>query len=187
MKRLLVVLLLVACSAEQPASPPAAPEKIIPPPTAAETRALLEGMFPFSDFELTTAGYSLPMQAALRNAPANDAASKLARAKWISLDGDGMVALTAKAKADKRFIVRTNWVLDIVPLAKKNFGEITGVRMDGEGNAKVDFTWTWTPNELGSLLFPERFAGTQHATATLMWDGSTWTILKYERLTPSRA
>ena len=79
-----------------------------------------------------------------------------------------------KAKEDKRFLVRPNGTLDVVPLAKKELVSIDAVR--GE---RVDFTWKWIPNEVGALL-KDRFAGDQKATATLLWDGTTWTVLRIE-------
>lgn len=132
------------------------------------------------EFEFTHAGYSLPMEKSMRHAAANDVATKLAKAKWIALDGSGKISLTSKASSDKRFLVRANGILDIVPLAKKEMSEVTAVRANPDGTAEADFTWTWVPNEIGALL-ADRYAGTQKSTATLMWDGTNWTVLSIRR------
>ena len=96
------------------------------------------------------------------------------------MDGSGKVVLTGKSKSDKRFLVRPNGILDIVPLAKKELGEVTAVRMNDDGTAAADFTWTWVPNEVGRT-FADRYAGTQQATATLIHDGTSWSILGIKR------
>lgn len=182
MKRLIALaLLLAACGSETPA-PPIVPEvrKSPTPPMNAEARALIADAGVLGEHEFTNAAYSLPMQESLRNAPANEAAAKLVRAKWISLDGDGTVVLTSKAQSDKRFIVRPNGILDIVPLAKKEMGEVTFVGTNSDGTVDADFTWTWVPNEIGEL-FAERYAGTQNAVARMMWDGSTWVVLSVRK------
>lgn len=182
MKRLLALaVLLAACSAEPPAPPPA-PEKpkTPPPPSVAEARDLIANAPVLGELEFTHAGYSLPMEKSMRHAAANEVAAKLAKAKWITLDGGGRVSLTSKASSDKRFLPRANGILDIVPLAKKELGEVSAVRANPDGTASADFTWTWVPNEIGELL-ADRYAGTQKSTATLMWDGSTWTVLSIRR------
>lgn len=180
MKRLLAMaVLLAACGAEPPA-PPAPKPTIPPPPTAAQARELIANAGVFGEFEFTNAGYSLPMEKALRHAAANDAAAKLAKAKWIAIDGGGKLTLTPRATSDKRFLARANGILDIVPLAKKEMGEVTAVRANPDATAAADFTWTWVPNEIGAL-FAERYAGTQKSTATLMWDGTAWTVLSITR------
>ena len=182
MKRFLALALLVAaCSAETPAPPPA-PEKpkTPPPPSAADARERIADAGAFGEFEFTNAGYSLPMEKSMRHAAANEVAAKLAKAKWIALDRSGKVSLTSKSSSDKRFLVRANGILDIVPLAKKEMGEVTAVRANPDGTASADFTWTWIPNEIGALL-ADRYAGTQKSTATLMWDGTDWTVLSVRR------
>lgn len=183
MKRLLAMLLLLAaCSGEQPAPQAEVPAKpkTPPPPTVAQAREILANAPELGEFEFTHAGFSLPMDKALRNEPANDAVKRLSKAQWIALDGDGRVILTPKSRDDKRFLVRPNGVLDIVPLAKKELGDVTAVRPNPDGTAAADFAWTWIPNEVGQSL-KERYEGTQNATATLMWDGTNWIVLRIER------
>lgn len=181
MKRLagLLLVLLAACSHEAPA--PAAPEKPAapPPPTAAQAREVIANAPELGEFEFTHAAYSLPIEKSMRHAAASDVAAKLAKAKWITLDGKGRVALTAKAKSDKRFLERANGIVDIVPLAKKEMGDVTAVRANADGTVTADFTWTWVPNEIGALL-AEQYAGTQQSNATLMWNGTTWSLVSIQ-------
>lgn len=173
MRRALLALLLVACAGEPPAveKPKAPPPR---PPTAAEARELIAGSGALGEFEFTEAAVSLPMQRA------DAAAEKLAKAGWITIGGDGAIELTGKAKADKRFLPRPNGILDIVPLAKKEMGDVSAVRGNADGTADADFTWTWKPNEVGQV-FAERYAGTQNATATLLHDGTSWSVLSIRR------
>ena len=104
----------------------------------------------------------------------------LAKAGWIGIDGDGHVVLTEKAKKDRRFLLRPNGFLDIVPLAKKEFIGVEAVHVNPEGQPLVDFRWKWVANEIGALA-GDRYSGEQLAIATLLWDGSQWSVL---RITP---
>ncbi|HWW60845.1 MAG TPA: hypothetical protein VN181_05695 [Thermoanaerobaculia bacterium] len=178
MKRLAIALLFAAaCANETPAPPPTHTMPALPPPpTAEEARAIVESSPEFSEYQFTNAAYSLPMQRAMMNAPAKDAANALKKAGWLAFDGAGNVVLSPKAESDKRFLVRPNGVVDIVPLAKKEFGIITSV----EGGT-VKFTWSWKPNELGKL-FGARYDGTQEAKATLMWEGKEWGVLRIDSI-----
>ena len=92
--------------------------------------------------------------------------------------------LTEKGRNDRRFLMRQNGILDVVPLAKKEFGQVLAVREAGTDVA-VDFTWRWVPNEVGTVFKSgpthDRFAAPQQGTATLLHDGAKWTILKVER------
>jgi hypothetical protein len=168
----LAMVLVIGCANEAPVSSPPPAAAPLPPPSIEDAATLVSSSPEFSDYQFTNAAYSL----ALKNPPA-DVAKALRKAGWISLDGDGNVVLTAKAKADKRWLVRQNGFVDIVPLAKKEFIGASAVRPDPDG-AAVDFTWKWTPNEIGDAFMKERYAGTQKATATLLRDGSSWTVLR---------
>ena len=84
------------------------------------------------------------------------------------------VVLTPKARNDKRWLVRANGVVDIVPLARKELIDVTAVHGD-----KVDFTWHWIPNEIGKVLALYD-QSPQRATATLLPMGSNWTVLRIE-------
>jgi hypothetical protein len=165
MKRLLLALLFVACTAEKPAPPPAAEApKTPPPPSAEQARELIANAPEFGDYQFTNASVSIARRDA--NAEA------LAKAGWIHFDASGNVALSPKAQTDKRFLLRQNGILDVVPLAKKELVAVTAVR-----GADVEFTWKWVPNEIGTL-FPDKFAGERKNTATLLWDGANWIVLR---------
>jgi hypothetical protein len=116
--------------------------------------------------------------------PVRQSVKELVAAGWLDLDPAGNVALTDKSRNDKRFLLRPNGLLDIVPLAKKEMGEVTSVRANDDGTARVDFTWRWIANEVGSSfktgLVADRFAAPQDGAATLIWDGTTWSVLKIE-------
>lgn len=189
MRKLVVLaLLLVACGgAETPSttSSAAPPAPAPPAPPSIEQAAQVIANAPeFGEFEFTNAAVSIPLQRSAMNEPARDAASRLQKAGWIAFDGSGALVLSAKAKEDKRFLVRPNGFLDIVPLAKKEFIAVTAVRPSSEG-ADADFTWKWVPNEIGEALALSRFEGTQNATATLLHDqsaeGPGWTVLRIVR------
>lgn len=187
MKRAIALFLLAAaCTGEKPATEtaaaatPAAP----PPPSVKQARELIANSPDFGEYEFTNAGYTLPVAAAARNEPQRIAAKELAAAGWLAVDGNGDLTLPEKSRNDKRFLLRSNGLLDIVPLAKKEMGEVTAVRPNADGTVVADFTWKWIANEVGSAFLTgpvhERFTTQQDGKATLMWDGSAWAILKFE-------
>lgn len=189
MKRILLILLFAAaCSSEKPAIADAEASKAKPdpppPPTAVRARELIASSADFGEYEFTNAGFTLPVSGAAMNEPARVSARELAAAGWLAMDTNGDISLTDKSRSDKRFLMRPNGLLDIVPLAKKEMGDVTAVRSSEDGTATVDFTWRWIANEVGSAfrtgLVHDRFAAQQDGRATLMWDGSAWTILKIE-------
>ena len=179
-----LAILLFACGGEAP--PPAAtttaPPPPPPPPSVEQAATILSTSPDLSDYQFTRAAYSLPTHRAGMNEPARAAAATLRKAGWISFTGDEVV-LTEKARADKRFIVRPNDVIDIVPLAKKEFVRVSSVRSDSDGAPLVEFEWKWVPNEIGRL-FEGRYDGAQYATAKLIWDGSSWSVLRIEEFRP---
>jgi hypothetical protein len=185
MKRLLPIALLalIACGGGQKA-PPAAPAEAKPaappPPNAAAAQAIVGGSPELGEFEFTNAAVSLPMSRAAMNEPALAAAKDLVGAGWLVFDGDAVV-LSAKSRGDKRFLVRPNGFLDVVPLAKKEMGEVTAVRPTEEG-VDVDFKWKWISNDVGSAIasgpIHERYATEHRATATLIHDGTSWIVLR---------
>lgn len=185
MRRLIpLLLLLTACGSEPAPSAPAANATSTtataaapaPLPSTTAARPLIASSAPLGDLEFTNAAYTLPTTRSMMNDPARAAAKALQRGGWTAMKGETLV-LTDKGTNDRRFLLRPNGSLDVVPLAKKELGEVTGVRATTAGEAEADFTWRWVPNELGTLLAPERFAAEQRATATLLWDGSKWTVL----------
>lgn len=189
MKRTLTILalLLAACAGENPAtstsgSAPAAPAT--PPPSATEAKAIIEKSGAFSELEFTNAAYSLPVAAANLNDVTRDAAKQLAAAGWLDFDGSSDIALNDKSGTDKRFLLRDNGILDIVPLARKEMGEVTAVRPNPDGSVNVDFTWKWIPNEVGqafkSGMLHDRYAAPQDSSANLMWNGTEWVVISIE-------
>lgn len=186
MKRIaLVFALLAACAKPEAPVAPAATAPAHPAPTAQEVHDLVASSADFGDFEFTNAGFTLPTSGAMMNEPAKISARELAAAGWLEIHTNGDVALAKKAEGDKRFLLRTNGLLDIVPLAKKEMGNVTAVHPQPDGSVIADFAWRWLPNEVGAAfktgLVHDRFAAEQPARVTLMWDGTSWTILKIER------
>ena len=185
---LLILASLAACGApeQKPPSPSRAAEAPKPPPApaAAAAQQLIAASPEFSEYEFTNAGTSLPLKRRDMNEPALALAKELAAAGWIRRDGDGNVVLAGKASSDKRWLVRPNGFVDIVPLAKKELRGVTAVHADPGGKPTVDFDWAWVPNEIGSAirtgLVHDRFAAPQKARATLAWDGTRWIVLKIE-------
>jgi hypothetical protein len=191
MHRLLIAFLLfAACGGEPPAT--TTKEAVAPrrqaAPSPEEARELIEKSPSFSEFEFTGAGLSLPVDGSRLSAPARTTVTELAESDWLELDSSGNVSLTDRSGGDRRFILRPNGILDIVPLAKKEMGQVEAIRENADGTIEADFTWRWLPNEVGSSLrtgpIAERFAQTHYATASLIWNGTEWTMLKIERRQP---
>ncbi len=187
MRRILIALLLASCAPEQQVTDTTATLAKAPrpaAPSADDARTLIANAPEFSEFEFTNAGWTTPVSGVSMSTPVRDEARQLAEAGWIALDNTGDLSLTDKARNDKRFLLRANGILDVVPLAKKELGNVVAVR-DREGEVTVDFTWRWIPNEVGTAFktgaVHDRFAAEQQATATLLHDGTVWTVLKIDR------
>jgi hypothetical protein len=187
MKHALLLLLLVAACRppEQPApvraSSAGAPSaQTIAPPSLVEAQRIIATSPEFSDYEFTSAAVTLPMKGAMPPYLA-DEAKQLVAAGWLRRGGERL-ELTAKAKGDKRFLLRPNDTLDVVPLASKELTGATSTKPNTDGTLSVDFTWKWIPNEVGAAFthgpIHDRYAAPQKATARLMWDGSAWTVLR---------
>ena len=67
------------------------------------------------------------------SAPVRQSVRELADAGWLAVDGAGDVTLTAKSRNDRRFLLRSNGLLDIVPLAKKEMGTVQSVQANEDG------------------------------------------------------
>jgi hypothetical protein len=178
----LLLLLMMGCGGERVAqraetSTGGIARAPLAAPTAEEAKTLIANSAEFSEYQFTNAAYTLPLQRSAMNAPAREIAAKLRKARWISIDGSGRVVLTQKAEDDKRFLVRANGVVDIVPLARKELQDVVAVRTNAEGQPVVDFRWVWVPNEIGTLFDP-RYSGEQHATATLYRLGDQWGVFR---------
>ena len=111
---------------------------------------------------------------------------ELREAGWLAVDGDGNAVLTERAKSDKRFLVRSNASLDIVPLAKKEIVTFSAPQPLPDGKVQVAIDWRWLPNEIGSALksglVAQVFAKPHRAKATLMASDGGWTVLMIEPL-----
>jgi hypothetical protein len=192
MKRAIAILLfLSACSSEEPAATnPTTAESTAAaasstPPSAEQARAMIEKSGEFSQHEFTFASVSMPVSGAAMNEATRATAKQLVAAGWLALDpGTNDIMLTEKSRSDKRFILRENGLLDVVPLAKKEMGTVEAVRQNPDGTVTADFNWKWLPNEVGQSFksgpVQERFAAPQKAKATLMWNGSEWVMLSVE-------
>lgn len=179
MKRLFAIaILLVACSRETPTTTTATETAPPPPaaPSADDARKIIQASMEFGEFQFTDAAYSLPVAGSAQNDQARRAARDLARAGWISLDGAGDVMLNDKSRADRRFLMRPNGILDIVPLAKKEMGTVVAVRPNDDGTVAAQFTWRWIANEVGNTFLRQQYEGTREATATLRHDGTEWRV-----------
>jgi hypothetical protein len=168
---LVVTLMLAACAPQEPVqqkSPsPRAPLLAL---RGEGTAALVANSAEFSDYRFTDAAFTFAQRKSSMTPPMLDGAKRLAKAGWIRISGED-VSLTDKARSDKRFLVRSNGFVDVVPIGKKELIAVTAVHPES-----VDFSWKWSPNELGTVLALPH-AGEQQATAKLMWDGTAWVIL----------
>ncbi|HEU5163650.1 MAG TPA: hypothetical protein VFV54_10925 [Thermoanaerobaculia bacterium] len=184
----IALLLALACSggetatesvqANETAAAPAA----APLPSADAAKALIAESPEFGDYEFSTgSSFSLPLDTSKFNEPARAGAANLEKGGWIRIAG-GRVVL-AKGEGDKRFLVRPNGYLDIVPLAKKELLEVSGVRKTTEG-AEADIAWKWIPNEVGAAFtsgpVKERFDATHHAIVKMRDFGSGWVVMLIE-------
>lgn len=152
-----------------------------PPPTLADAKAMVANSAEFSDFEFTNAALTLATTRRAMSADQLAAAKDLAAAGWLRVQGES-VELTEKARHDRRFLPRPNGTFDIVPLASKELVDADAVHSGADGNPEVLFTWRWIPNEIGlslrSGLLHDHYASPHRASATLMRDGSNWSVLR---------
>lgn len=182
-------LLLAACSGERPqaAATTSTTKVALAPPSVEAAKQLIAESSEFSEYEFTNASVTIPM------AGNEGYARDLERAGWLRVRGTS-VELSSKARSDRRFLARPNGTVDVVPLAKKEMGEVSAIRANADGSADADFFWHWNPNEVGAALksgaVHDRYAAPQQATAHLIRerslsagseDGSAWSVL---RITP---
>ena len=166
---------LLACSKPEPVAQKPAPAALPTAPTIAAATALIANGGELGDYQFTNAAFTFAQKRSSMSPAMMGGANRLAAAKWIRIEGDDVV-LTDKAKSDKRFLVRPNGFIDVVPLAKKEMLGMSAVRPQPDGTVLADFAWKWVPNEIGTALgLPP--AADQKATAKLMWDGSSWIVL----------
>ena len=187
---LLLLASLAACSpaAEQPSPESAAAEsKPLAPPTVEEAAAIIRDSQEFSDYHFTFSSISLPLEKGQMNEPARKNAEELAAAGWLEFEPSGALTVPPKALETRRFVVRPNGFLDIVPLARKEFVGVTAVTPLPDGNVSAEFDWKWLPNETGQALVTgltkERFDRPQKAKATLMpMKSGGWGVLIIEEI-----
>jgi hypothetical protein len=180
---LLVIVLATGCgSPEKPAAsaPPAA--KRVALPSADQAREVIASSADFGDLQFTSVLVSLPLSRARMREDQRAIAEQLRHAGWIAYSGDRIIL--AKAKDDKRFVVRPNGYVDVGPLAKKELLSVDTVRAAPDGRADADITWRWVPTEVGGALIEpplrDQLRATHRAHVTLIFDGTAWTVLRIE-------
>lgn len=190
MKRIAILFLVLAaaCSSEPStdatsSSSAQGSASSTPPPSVEEARTLLVSAPEFGDYQFTNASIALPLDKSKMNEPAKNAAADLERAGWVESQR-GSIVLSSKSASDKRFLVRPNGFLEIVPLAKKEITEVGAVTMGADGRPVVSFCWRWVPNEVGASLTSgpqkDRFVAMHCAKATLIAIGDKWEVLQID-------
>ena len=182
----MMVMLLVACGSPEPpatTSTAPAPAPKAAPPNAQDAKQLIASSPEFSDYQFTNAAFTLAMKRSAMTGPTANSAHDLVQAGWIDIPSDN-VALTPKSIHDKRFLVRPNGFLDIVPIAKKEMGDVIAVHPNADNTVSADFNWRWIPNDVGQSFksgpVRERFDTEQHATAVLNHDSSGWSVRRID-------
>ena len=182
---LLSTLLLAACAETPESTTPAgtaAPQAVLPSPD--EAAKLITDAPEFADFQFTYASWSVPLKKEALNENTRRTVEELRSAGWLGFDGDGNVVLAERAQNDRRFLVRSNGTLDIVPLAKKELITVESVVAAPQGQAAATFTWKWVPNEVGAALksglIHQQLNTPHRATARFMRSGDGWMLLILE-------
>jgi hypothetical protein len=180
-KVFMIAALLFACGKQTP-STAVAPAKAAPKracPSAADTQAIIEKSSDFGELDFTQTAVTIPVTKSAMNAPQLDNAKQLAAAGWLKFDSDNVALI--KGKDDPRFNVRGNGFIDVVPVAKKKMETASNVRQSADG-CDADVAWQWEPTEVGGAFKHgpvfDMFAKPHNSTATLMWDGANWTMLR---------
>lgn len=188
---LLIVIGFASCAKKEPttsetnvSTPAETQTPATPPPTIEAARTFLESSEAFGDYQFTLASVSLPMKRSRLNDVTRPTVDDLTRAGWLRDRGDE-IALSEKAEKDKRFLVRPNGFLDIVPLAKKELMTVDAVGNDAPGSPTIDFKWRWIPNDVAQSFHGDlaaRFSTTYHARATLFFTQDGWDVLRIEKI-----
>jgi hypothetical protein len=180
-------LLLLAPGCEKHEPPVAATETRaatpkLAPPSVAQAVLVIRESPEFGDFHFTDAAVSIPVEGASRHGEQSLDAGALIQDGWLA--GKADLELTDRARNDRRFIIRPNRVLDVVPLAKKELLEVVSVLDNHDGTVAVTFNWHWLPNEIGRAFPPRSLLGRRfrqpsyRAVATLQNDGHVWSVRK---------
>jgi len=183
MRKLLVAALLLCACEKHATSTAVAPARAPAPhrncPSAADAQGIIEKSSDFGELDFTQTAVTIPVKKSAMNEPQLDNAKQLAAAGWLKFDGDNVALI--KGKDDPRFNVRANGFIDVVPVAKKKMGAASNVRPSADG-CDADITWEWIPTEVGAAFkhgpISDMFNKPHHSTATLMWDGANWTMLR---------
>ncbi len=153
-------------------------------PGPEEAKSLISGSPEFGDYRFTRVSFSLPMKGSMMNDWTHRSAEELAAAGWIRLDEAGDVTLTDRASSDKRFLVRENGFVELVPLASKEMLDVVSVQPAPNDQATVLFDWKWIPNDLGEAFqsgtIRNELDQVHHSKATLMEGATGWEILLIE-------
>lgn len=189
----LSALILTGCggASESPqpaADAPAATASAAPPavalPSPADAAKIIGDSAEWSDYQFTYSSWSFQLGTPIAHPTTRQLADDLAAAGWLRVTPDGMIELTEKAKSDKRFLVRSNNSLDIVPMAKKEVVGVTSVSANPDGTARAEVQWKWVANEVGasfrSGFIKERYDAPQVAIATLEPAGGGWKVRAVE-------
>jgi hypothetical protein len=182
-----LLLLAPACGKHEPAAMATetrAAVPALPPPAAAQAVLVIRDSPEFGDFHFTDASLSIPVEGANQHGEQSQYAKALIQGGWLANKPN--VELTDRANQDRRFLLRPNGVLDVVPLAKKELIDVVFVLDNHDGTVNAAFNWHWIPNDIGQALPPRTTLGKRYAEpsyraiATLQDDGKVWSVKKIE-------
>jgi hypothetical protein len=186
---LTLLLLASACGKHEPpavTTETRAAVPTLPPPAAAQAVLVIRDSPELGDFHFTDAAVSIPVEGANQHGEQSQYAKALIQGGWLANQAN--VELTDRANQDRRFLLRPNGVLDVVPLAKKEVIDVVTVNANHDGTVAATFHWHWIPNDIGQA-FPrrttlgKRYAELSYrAIATIQNDGKAWSVKKIEDL-----
>ncbi|MGA7614710.1 MAG: hypothetical protein WBX15_05950 [Thermoanaerobaculia bacterium] len=134
----------------------------------------------WSDYDFSEAAWTLPMDRPIENPITLQMAKDLQAAGWIVLESTQRIALTTRALNDRHFIARPSGVVEMVPMAVKEFDGVETVRPAEDGNVAVDFKWHWNPNAVGasfkSGFLHDRYTTPREGTAILQPSNGKWKV-----------
>jgi hypothetical protein len=186
---LLILALLAGCGGGETgtSSETNAPEAAAEPvqlPSPEEAQKVIASSPAWSDHQFSQAAWSLPLGQPIAHPTTMSIAKDLESSGWLVVDGTDRVVLTDRAMRDKRFLVRENNVVEMVPLARKEIDEVTDVRAGDGGEIEADIRWRWVANEIGasfrSGFLKERYEAPQLSTARMRRAGESWAVITVE-------
>lgn len=185
---ILSALIIAGCgeipeAPKAPANAPAAAPAVAPP-TKAEATQIVGDSAEWSDYQFTYSSWSFQLGTPVAHPTTRQLVDDLVVAGWLRMTKGGVVELTERAKTDKRFLVRANNSLDIVPMAAKELVGVTSIKSEPDGAARAEVRWKWVPNDVGasfrSGFIKERYDAPQVAVATLERANGAWRVRKVE-------